>query len=328
MALLWLTLSCIVGVAISYLGWRARSLVTATCYTVLGVANKMLTVFFNVVMWDQHASSVGILSLVVCLAGAAAYQQAPMRDEAAEKADAARREACAKYKQPVWIATGLLLLLPAPYVYRSVMGGPPVPNPVVKPSGAMSVTTPSRYGAGARHGDASGLGASEAQLSLRKVISSTSCTKGSFSVWQPPETTPQLRASDGSFGVQVQGYTRAFSVALSEGRTFSTKPVRTPCRVAVAHQVGRGRRSGGLMALAAKVPTPRRPLNMPPPLEPTTSPPFHAPTTSRSHHHRPSCAPRRRPPSAVSSSPPLVSPALAARLTSPASRGSARARWT
>ena len=29
-------LSCVIGVAISYLGWRARSLVTATCYTVLG----------------------------------------------------------------------------------------------------------------------------------------------------------------------------------------------------------------------------------------------------------------------------------------------------
>ena len=45
-----LLVSCAVGVAISYLGWRARSLVTATCYTVLGVANKMLTVLGNAFM--------------------------------------------------------------------------------------------------------------------------------------------------------------------------------------------------------------------------------------------------------------------------------------
>jgi drug/metabolite transporter (DMT)-like permease len=64
-ALCWLTLSCVVGVAISYLGWRARSLVSATCYTVLGVANKMVTVLVNVIMWDQHASSLGILSLII-----------------------------------------------------------------------------------------------------------------------------------------------------------------------------------------------------------------------------------------------------------------------
>ena len=173
-----LTLSCVIGVAISFLGWRARSLVTATCvhpslptcppahlptrppaslptrllsapvcpsayrstclpadlpaalvthgslagrdepprgrhahahgahahahahahgatrapcnsaeaslppprrcYTVLGVANKMLTVLANAMIWDQHASMVGILFLVVCLAGAAGYKQAPL----------------------------------------------------------------------------------------------------------------------------------------------------------------------------------------------------------------------------------------------------------
>ncbi len=72
-------LSCVVGVAISFLGFQARSLVSATCFTVLGVANKMATVTANVLLWDHHASAAGILCLAVCLLGAAAYQQSPMR---------------------------------------------------------------------------------------------------------------------------------------------------------------------------------------------------------------------------------------------------------
>ena len=49
-------LSCVFGIAISFTGWRCRALVSATCYTVLGVANKMLTVLANVIVWDDHAS--------------------------------------------------------------------------------------------------------------------------------------------------------------------------------------------------------------------------------------------------------------------------------
>merc|ERR1719238_486384 len=81
-----LVASCVIGVAISYLGWRARSLVTATCYTVLGVANKMLTVLANAMVWDQRASLTGIMFLCVCLVGAAGYKQAPMADAAADAA--------------------------------------------------------------------------------------------------------------------------------------------------------------------------------------------------------------------------------------------------
>ena len=79
-----LVLSCVVGVAISYLGWRARSMVSATCYTVLGVANKMMTVLANVLLWDKHATPAGLVSLLGCLLGAACYQQAPMRRLAAD----------------------------------------------------------------------------------------------------------------------------------------------------------------------------------------------------------------------------------------------------
>jgi len=80
-AVVLMALSCVVGVSISFTGWYCRSLVTATCYTVLGVANKMLTVLVNVIIWDQHASAAGVISLLVCLLGASLYQQAPLVDE-------------------------------------------------------------------------------------------------------------------------------------------------------------------------------------------------------------------------------------------------------
>lgn len=78
-----LVVSCVIGVAISYTGWKCRSMVTATCFTVLGVANKMATVLVNCLIWDKHASLSGAASLCVCLVGAATYKQAPRRSESA-----------------------------------------------------------------------------------------------------------------------------------------------------------------------------------------------------------------------------------------------------
>ena len=79
-----LSASCVVGVAISYLGWRSRSLLTATSYTVFGVANKMLTLLANALLWDKHASTAGIAALCVCLGGASLYQQSPLRSASLE----------------------------------------------------------------------------------------------------------------------------------------------------------------------------------------------------------------------------------------------------
>jgi hypothetical protein len=79
------TAGCIVGVAISYTGWWCRNLTTATCFTIIGVVNKLLTVLGNMIVFEMlgesesHASLAGILSLLLCLAAAAAYEQAPMR---------------------------------------------------------------------------------------------------------------------------------------------------------------------------------------------------------------------------------------------------------
>ena len=75
----WLLASCVVGTGISWTGFKCQSVITAAAYTVVGVVNKMLTVLVNVLMWDEHASSTGIASLLLCVLGGAFYQQAPLR---------------------------------------------------------------------------------------------------------------------------------------------------------------------------------------------------------------------------------------------------------
>ena len=81
-----LALSCAVSVAIAYTGWNCRKLVSASCFTVLGVGNKLLTVLVNNLIWKQSASTLGNVCLFVCLLAAVSYQQAPMRSEAVTKA--------------------------------------------------------------------------------------------------------------------------------------------------------------------------------------------------------------------------------------------------
>lgn len=72
-------LGCLVGTGIGYSGWWCRDKVSATSFTLIGVLNKCITVFMNVLIWDQHASPFGIASLFLCLIGGSFYQQAPMR---------------------------------------------------------------------------------------------------------------------------------------------------------------------------------------------------------------------------------------------------------
>lgn len=75
-----LVVSCIVGAGIGFSGWWCRSLVSATSFTVIGILNKLLTVLLNIAVWDNHASWLGTLCLLGCLAGGSFYQQAPLRE--------------------------------------------------------------------------------------------------------------------------------------------------------------------------------------------------------------------------------------------------------
>lgn len=80
-ALTWLAISCCLGVGISYAGWNCRSKLSATSFTLVGVLNKIGTVLINIMVWDDHASFIGMMSLVACICGGAMYKQSPLRPE-------------------------------------------------------------------------------------------------------------------------------------------------------------------------------------------------------------------------------------------------------
>ena len=71
--------SIVLGVAMSYFAWLARSLVSATYFTVIGNTCKLITVLANLLIWDKHASNAGLVCLLGCLGAAYFYKQAPMR---------------------------------------------------------------------------------------------------------------------------------------------------------------------------------------------------------------------------------------------------------
>lgn len=79
--------SVALGVGMSYFAWMARSLLSATSFTVVGNTCKVLTIAINVSLWDKHASPFGIGCLIFCLAAAYLYKQAPMRADAKDTDD-------------------------------------------------------------------------------------------------------------------------------------------------------------------------------------------------------------------------------------------------
>lgn len=71
--------SAAVAFLIGYAGWWCRSLVSATTYTLVGLANKIGTVLLAIIFLDNHASNLGVAALLVCIAASSQYQQAPLR---------------------------------------------------------------------------------------------------------------------------------------------------------------------------------------------------------------------------------------------------------
>jgi len=87
-----LAISCALGTAMSFFAFGARAAVSATSFTVAGNACKVLSVVINVLIWDKHATLGGIMSLGVCLVGAIFYQQAPLRGETPNQAQAVHQK--------------------------------------------------------------------------------------------------------------------------------------------------------------------------------------------------------------------------------------------
>jgi len=66
-------LSCFAGLLLSLAGFMCRESVSATSFSVVGNMNKVLTVIINCLIWDKHASGLGLLSLSICLVSGAFY---------------------------------------------------------------------------------------------------------------------------------------------------------------------------------------------------------------------------------------------------------------
>lgn len=68
-------LSCLFGLAISFFVFSCRKAILATGFTVLGIANKLLTVAINLMIWYKHSTFVGTMGLLICMLGGFLYQQ-------------------------------------------------------------------------------------------------------------------------------------------------------------------------------------------------------------------------------------------------------------
>ena len=89
--LIYLMLSSAIGIGISYAGFNARNLVSATTFTLVGVINKLATILINVCIWDNHASTEGLIFLVLCILASSFYRQAGLRpDWVADQKEAAK----------------------------------------------------------------------------------------------------------------------------------------------------------------------------------------------------------------------------------------------
>ena len=74
----------LLGAAMSYYAWMARSLVSATFFTILGNICKVVSIGINVTIWDKHATPFGTACLLFCLGAAYFYKQAPLRNQPPE----------------------------------------------------------------------------------------------------------------------------------------------------------------------------------------------------------------------------------------------------
>mmetsp|Transcript_14131 Transcript_14131/g.17072 ORF Transcript_14131/g.17072 Transcript_14131/m.17072 type:complete len:280 (+) Transcript_14131:1-840(+) len=76
-----LFVSCVLGLGISFSAWGTRTAISATQFTVLGVACKLATVGINAVVWSHHAPLIAQISIIMCIIASVLYQQSAKRDK-------------------------------------------------------------------------------------------------------------------------------------------------------------------------------------------------------------------------------------------------------
>ncbi|TKY52087.1 GDP-mannose transporter GONST4 [Spatholobus suberectus] len=69
-----IALSCLFDLLIRSFGFAMRRAVFEIAFTVIRVVNKFLTVAINVMIWDKHASPIGLVYLLFTIVGGILYQ--------------------------------------------------------------------------------------------------------------------------------------------------------------------------------------------------------------------------------------------------------------
>mmetsp|Transcript_52005 Transcript_52005/g.161728 ORF Transcript_52005/g.161728 Transcript_52005/m.161728 type:complete len:104 (-) Transcript_52005:2-313(-) len=74
--LVWVLLSCVIGLGISFSGTMCRDVLSATSFDVLGNCNKYLTLAFNSIVLGSSTTPLSLFGVLLALTGGALYSPA------------------------------------------------------------------------------------------------------------------------------------------------------------------------------------------------------------------------------------------------------------
>jgi len=74
-----ISVTCVLGVCISYASWRVRSIIAASTFSMIGVVSKMLTAVLSSFIWHTNSSTLGIVFLFGCIGAASFFERGKTR---------------------------------------------------------------------------------------------------------------------------------------------------------------------------------------------------------------------------------------------------------
>lgn len=81
--------TCVQGTALSVFSFYVREELSSTSFLIVGHMCKILSTVLNVFTWHRHSTKAGLCALGCCLASAACYREAPLRQKVSSNNKAA-----------------------------------------------------------------------------------------------------------------------------------------------------------------------------------------------------------------------------------------------
>lgn len=100
--------SWVLGTSISFFAFLTRKATSATSFTVIGNVCKFLTIIVNFVVWDNHATRIGVVFLIICIMAAYLYEPAKKLEDDQHKR--LRHEIC-QNAIPLVLVLGAAILI-------------------------------------------------------------------------------------------------------------------------------------------------------------------------------------------------------------------------